>query len=150
MNVFLGILQNFLKLSKKLYFQGAASGVNIWIITIIFTAKIVQTATGISVIFIIRINVLQLHIFFQQEHSVVSVCHCQWQQFFEFGLFHVHWDYHVWLFTEAIDYSHATEKWKFQFPLHVSNKIHMDHSLVYSYSMHPIINLNIDSFNVLS
>ena len=64
MNVFLGILQNFLKLSKKLYFQGAASGVNIWIITIIFTAKIVQTATGISVIFIIRINVLQLHIFF--------------------------------------------------------------------------------------
>ena len=32
-NVFLGILQNFLKLSKKLYLQGAASGVNIWIIT---------------------------------------------------------------------------------------------------------------------
>ena len=64
MNVFLGILQNFLKLSKKEYLQGAASGVNIWIRTIIFTAKIVQTTTGISVIFIIRINVLQLHIFF--------------------------------------------------------------------------------------
>ena len=142
MNVFLGILQNFLKLFKKLYLQGAASGVNIWIITIILTAKIVQTTTGISVIFIIRINVLQ--------NSVVSVCHCQWQQFFEFGLFHVHWDYNVCLFTEAIDYSHTTERWKFQFPLHVSNKIHMDHSLVYSYSMHPIINLDIDSFNVLS
>ena len=63
-NVFLGILQNFLKLSKKEYLQGAASGVNIWIRTIIFTAKILQTTTGISVIFIIRISVLQLHIFF--------------------------------------------------------------------------------------
>ena len=62
-NVFLGILQNFLKLSKKEYLQGAASGVNIWIRTIIFTAKILQTTTGISVIFIIRINVLQLHNF---------------------------------------------------------------------------------------
>ena len=94
-NVFLGILQNFLKLSKKEYLQGAASGVNIWIRTIIFTAKIVQTTTGISVIFIIRINVLQFHIFWQQKHSVISVCHCQWQQFFEFGLFYVHWDYDV-------------------------------------------------------
>ena len=62
-NVFLGILQNFLKLSKKEYLQGAASGVNIWIRSIIFTAKILQTTTGISVIFIIRINVLQLHNF---------------------------------------------------------------------------------------
>ena len=95
MNVFLGILQNFLKLSKKEYLQGAASGVNIWIRTIIFTAKILQTTTGISVIFIIRINVLQFHIFWQQKHSVISVCHCQWQQFFEFGLFYVHWDYDV-------------------------------------------------------
>ena len=57
---------------------------------------------------------------------------------------------HYCLFTEAIDYSHTTGGWKFQFPLHVSNKIHMDHTLVYPYSMHPIINLNIDSFNVLS
>ena len=51
LNVFWGILQNF---------QGAASGVNIWIRTITFTVKIVQTTTGISVIFIIlsTVNIL--------------------------------------------------------------------------------------------
>ena len=51
LNVFWGILQNL---------QGAASGVNIWIRTITFTVKIVQTTTGISVIFIIlsTVNIL--------------------------------------------------------------------------------------------
>ena len=44
--------------------QGATSAVIIWIRTITFTAKILQTITGISVIFIIRISVLQLHFFF--------------------------------------------------------------------------------------
>ena len=54
---------------------------------------------------------------------------------FEFGLFYVHWGYGVCLLTEAIDYSHTTGGWKFQFPLSVSNSINMDYTSVYPYSL---------------
>ena len=44
----------------------------------------------------------------------------------------VHWTFNVCSLTEAIDHSHTTEGWEFQFLFNVSNQINMGHVLIHT------------------
>ena len=154
LNIFLGILQNFLKLSKKIILMRSC-----------FWNKYLDQNYYFHCQNLTNYNWNQCHFHYQNQCPTTPYFFCSNNiqsfrsvivndsSFLSLGSFMCTGTttlLHYCLFTEAFDYSHTTEGWKFQFPLHVSNKIHMDHTLVYPYSMHPIINLNIDSFNVLS
>ena len=76
------ILQKFLELFKKVHTHNKLilELVNIWIRNIILIAKIWQTVTGVSVIFIIRISVSQLLMYFYDSstQSVIVNNICFW------------------------------------------------------------------------
>ena len=113
--------QNFWEFSEKFYNSSFPENCPyselFWTVFSRIRTRITQNmdsfhAVGISAIFIIRISVLQLHRYFyvQQRHSVVLVCYYQWQLFFEFGLFYVHWACDVCSLTDEIDCSHTTKE----------------------------------------
>ena len=135
LNVFLGILQNFLKLAKKIILTRSC-----------FWSKYLDQNYHFHCQNLTNYNWNQCHFHYQNQCPTTPYFFCNSSiQSFRSVIVN-----DVCLFTETIDYSHTTEGWKFQLPLHISNQINMDHASVYPYSMHQIINFSIDSFNVLS